>query len=80
LIYKPRPQKLKDDEKTRLIFTYNASNPHIHPWVREAKKLLVRNNKAISLGSSIQITSRQPRNLQRLVSGVRKGGRGAPPP
>ena len=80
LIYKPRPQKLKDDGKTRLIFTYNASNPPIHQWVREAKKLLVRNDKAISLGSSIQITSRQPRNLQRLVTGVRKGGRGTPPP
>jgi hypothetical protein len=79
LINKPRPPKLKDDGKTRLIFTHNASNPHIHQWVREAKQLLVRNDKAILLGESIQITSRQPRNLQRMVTGIRKGGRGAPP-
>ena len=40
--------------------------------------MLVRNDKAILLGESIQITSRQPRNLQRMVTGIRKGGRGAP--
>jgi hypothetical protein len=80
LINKPRPQKQKKDGKTRLIFTYNASNPPIHQWVRDAKELLVRNDKAITLGETIQITSRQPRNLQSLVTGLKKGGGEAPPP
>ena len=42
--------------------------------------MLVRNDKAITLGETIQITSRQPRNLQRLVTGLKKGGGEAPPP
>ena len=35
LIYKSRPRKLKNDDKTRLIFTYNVSNPPIYKWVRK---------------------------------------------
>ena len=64
----------------RLIFTHNASNPPVHKWVREARTLLVRNDQAKALGKDIQITSRQPRNLQRMVTGIKKGGGEAPPP
>ena len=56
LIYKSRPRKLKNDDKTRLIFIYNASNPPIYKWVREAQQLLVRNDRAKTLGKNIQIT------------------------
>ena len=80
LILGQRPQKKKNDGKVRLIFTHNASNPPIHKWVREAKTLLVRSDQAKAIGNNIQITSRQPRNLQRMVTGVREGGHQAPPP
>ena len=79
LIFKPRPPKVTNDGKTRLIFTHNASNPPIHKWVREAQQLLVRNDRAKALGKNIQVTSRQPRNLQRMVTGLKKGGRESPP-
>jgi hypothetical protein len=80
LIFKQRSQRNKSDGRVRLIFTHNASNPPVHQWVREAKRLLVRNDQAKELGKSIQITSRQPRNLQRMLTGVKKGGGETPPP
>ena len=46
LIYGQRPQRRKHDDKVRLIFTYNASNPPVHQWVREARKVLDRNDRA----------------------------------
>ena len=64
---------MTNDGKTRLIFTHNTSNPPIHKWVREAQQLLVRNDKAKALGKNIQVTSRQPRNLQRMVTGIQRG-------
>ena len=69
-------------QKTRLIFTYNRRNPPIHSWIREGKKLLNRNEKAKAIGKNIQITSKQPRNLQRIITGVKVGGGGGgnPPP
>ena len=42
-------------------------------WVRDCKKLLARNEKAKDVGDRIQLTSRQPKNLQRLVGGERRG-------
>ena len=62
LIFNPRKTKGKD-EKIRLIFTHNAGNPPLHQWTREAKKQLVRNDKAKKMGDCIQISSRQPKNL-----------------
>jgi hypothetical protein len=38
-------------------------------WLRQAKRLLNRNDKAKKMCDSIQVTSRQPRNLQRIVAG-----------
>ena len=81
LIYRQRPEKKKKvDGKVRLIFTHNASNPPVHKWLRESQKLLVRNDQAKALGKKVQVTSRQPRNLQRMVTGVKEGGGEAPPP
>ena len=80
LIYKQRPQKKQNDKKVRLIFTHNTSNPPIHRWVRESRKLLIRNDQAKAIGKEIQITSRQPRNLQRMVTGLKEGVRETPPP
>ena len=37
-------------------------------WLREAKKCLIKNDKAKSLGDSIQICYSQPKNLKRIVT------------
>ena len=80
LIFQQRSPKTKSDDKVRLIFTQNAKNPPLHQWVRESKKLLARNEKAKKIGESIQIVTRQPKNLQRIVTGNNKGGGGGAPP
>jgi hypothetical protein len=73
----PKPKNCKDN-KVRLIFTHNQANPPVNQWVREAKHLLRRNEKAKNIGSRIQVASRQPTNLQQLVGGCRKGSGGSP--
>ena len=40
-------------------------------WVRQCKQVLIRNDKAKDIGAKIQIGSKQPKNLQRLVGGER---------
>ena len=70
IIFQQRKQTVKDD-KVRLIFTYNKSNPPLHQWVRQSKKLLTTPH-AKELSSKFQITTRQPKSLARLVSGVRE--------
>jgi hypothetical protein len=65
LIFQKRSQNQKDD-KVRLIFTHNNGNPPLHQWLREAKKCLVRNEKARALGDKIQISFSQPKNLKRI--------------
>ena len=80
LIFKQRKGKATDDKKVRLIFTHNAKNPPLHQWLREGKKLLARNEKAKKIGEKLQIVTRQPKNLQRIVSGTNKGGGGGLPP
>ena len=75
LIFQQRKQKNKKDDKVRFMFTHNQANPPIHKWVRESKQLLARNDRAKALGDRIQIGSKQPKNLQRLVGGC-KGGSG----
>ena len=67
LINQPRRQKKKDD-KVRMITTYNEGNPPFHQWIREGKKLLERNEKAKEMGNRIQLSTRQPKNLRRMVS------------
>ena len=74
LIFGKRKHKEKDD-KVRLILTHNKVNPPVHIWMRECKKILVRNDEAKALGSRIQISSRQPKNLMRIAAG-HKGGKG----
>jgi tripartite motif-containing protein 2/3 len=69
IIFQQRKQNSKDD-KVRLIFTHNESNPPLHQWIRQSRKLLTT-PQAKELGSKFQITTRQPKNLARLVSGVR---------
>ena len=64
----------------RLIFTHGAASPPIHMWIREGKKMLVRNDLAKALGDKIQICSRQPKNLLALAGGAREGPRGGPKP
>ena len=76
MIFKNRKNK-KADNKVRLIFTYNEANPPIHKWLREAKKLLVRNDKAKQIGESIQITTKQPKNIQQIVR-IRNRSEGGP--
>ena len=58
------------------MFTHSKANPPINMWIRQCKKLLVRNDNAKDIGDRIQIGSRQPKNLQRMVGGFRveKGG------
>ena len=73
LIFQARKPRDQADKKVRCIFTHNQSNPPIHMWVREGQKLLARNDKAKDVGKRIQICSKQPKNLQRLVGGARGG-------
>ena len=72
LINKKRKDKKGEDKKVRLIFTYNQSNPPLHKWVREAKKYLLKDEKAKDIGKQIQICYKQPRNLRSMVTNVRK--------
>ena len=60
-------RKAKEDGKVRLIFTHNAGNPPLHTWLREAKKCLIKNEKAKNIGEKIQICYKQPKNLKRIV-------------
>jgi hypothetical protein len=82
LIFQNRKDKSKPDRKVRLMFTHTKSNPPIHSWVRQCKKLLARNDLAKDIGSRIQIGNRQPKNLQRIVGGCKGGPSDAqePPP
>ena len=73
LILQNRKKSKKADGKARLIFTHNRGNPPLHQWMREAKKCLVRNEKAKNIGQSIQISFKQPRNMKRLAT-QKKGG------
>ena len=67
LIFQQRRSR-KEDDKVRLIFTHNEGNPPLHKWVRDARKCLLKNERAKKLGSNIQICFKQPKNLKRLVT------------
>ena len=76
---KPRKQLLSqrrvnrnDGKKVRLLFTHNKNGPPLHKWVRDAKKLLLRNHQAKDLGDKIQISYKQPKNLKSLLAGPEK--------
>ena len=79
LILKPRRPRNHDD-KICLIFTHNEGNPPLHKWMREVKKQLVKNEKAIEMGDRLQISTRQPKNLKRIVTGSNSCGGAQPPP
>ena len=57
------------------MLTHNEP-PHLHQWVREAKKLFARNNDANTIGQNIQISTKQPKKLQKIVreSNFQEGG------
>ena len=76
LIFKKRKPKNTKDKKVRCMLTYNQSNPPIHKWVRTSKKLLEKNERAKELGETIQICTKQPKNLQALVGGCKSEPRG----
>ena len=78
-IFKKRKPS-KKDEKIRLIFTHSTANPPIHQWLREGKKHLDGNGRTKAMGKNIQVATRQPKNLLRIVgnSNLRQGGQ-APP-
>ena len=72
LINESRQRRNGQDKKVRLLFTYNEGNPPLHRWVREAKKCLVKDDRAKELGDNFQICYKQPRNLKSLVTHPRK--------
>ena len=41
-ILRRRPKRKKDN-KVRLVFTHNQSNPTVQKWIRESKKVLLKN-------------------------------------
>ena len=78
LIFKQRKDKNSNGSDTeRLMLTHTKANPPIHMWIRQSKKLLARNDRAKEIVGRIQIGSRQPRNLLRMVGGCKGGTRGA---
>ena len=54
-----------------MVFTHNAQNPPLHKWVRMGKKFL-NTPKAKEMASRIQIVTRQPKNLKRIITGVKR--------
>ena len=77
LIFKQRKDKNSNGSDTeRLMLTHTKANPPIHMWIRQSKKLLARNDCAKEIVGRIQIGSRQPRNLLRMVGGCKGGTRG----
>ena len=76
LIFQERKNKSSSSDKVRLIFTHSKANPPIHKWIRESNKLLARNDDAKSLGDKIQIGSKQPKNLLRLIGGLKNESEG----
>ena len=68
-----RKPKQKFDDKVRLVFMHNKSNPPLQKWIRESKQVLLKNDDAKELGNKIQVGWRQPRNLKNTVCGPKKG-------
>ena len=51
-----------------MIFTHNNGNPPLHMWLREAKKCLLKTEKAKQMGENMQICFSQPKNLKRIAT------------
>ena len=66
-------KKKKNNGKLNFNFTYNQANPPIHMWLRECKKQLERNDEAKAIGKRIQLSYKQPRNLQKIAGGAKNG-------
>ena len=80
LIFQNRNRRKKEKDKVRLIFTQNSSNPPIHKWIRDARKSLIREEKSIEIGKMVQITTRQPKNIKKIVTQNNNRGRGGQGP
>ena len=72
LIHQNRHQKSGDDPKIRRLFTHNKGNPPLHQWFREAKKCLIKDDRAKALGDNFQICYRQPTHLRSTVTHTRQ--------
>ena len=79
LIFGERKNRRKNKGKVNFIFTYNQTNPPFHMWLRKGKKQLERNDAAKAIGNRIQISYKQPRNLQKIAGGCKVGGVQASP-
>ena len=64
------------DDKVRCIFTLNEGNLTLHSWFRQAKKCLVKNEKANQTGEKLERAFRQPKNLKKIVTGLPGKGEG----
>ena len=52
-----------------IIVNYYINLPiTLHQWLREAKRLLVRNDKAKKMGDQMQVAFRQPKNMKKIVT------------
>ena len=71
LIFQKRKEKNKKDDRIRLIFTHNTSNPPFHKWLREGKTFL-KTPKAKELATKFQVVTKQPRNLKQIAAGTHK--------
>ena len=80
LIQQKRKQKSGKDDKVRMIFTYNSGNPPLNMWLRQAKRCLLKNDKAKNLGEKIQICFSQPKNLKRIATQPNKSKPNEPDP
>jgi hypothetical protein len=49
-----KPRK-KADNKVRLVFSHNRANPPLNKWIRESKKVLLKNDAAKEMGENIQV-------------------------
>ena len=68
LINQKRRQRNENDDKIRMIFTHNEGNPPLNMWLRQAKKCLLKNEKAKKIGDKLQVCFRQPKNLKRIAT------------
>ena len=71
LIFQNRRNENSGGKKVRFMFTHNEANPPIHTWVRLCKPLLERSAAAKKIGQKIQICTKQPRNLQKILGGCK---------
>ena len=72
ILLQNRGRNWQKNKQVRLIFTFNERGPPLHKWIRESKKLLVRNPEANDIGNNIQIGYRQSKNFKSILCGNKK--------